>query len=208
MRSLPALVISLVCCAAHAQPDSSWMRYQGGFDFHEGVYLGFQSFRLNAPSIPKEKLTDDQGRAVTNIHDARRIFHPDSAGERKEVDLDRAWGFCENDVVYLRAGDGFFRIGQYGALCHLVFEQSVWSADPFYGGAYGGGRTTVQRQYVLDMETGAFQEFDATVLGNVLARDEMLRSEWDALPKKKRKGEALYLFLRRYNERHPLYFPR
>ena len=208
MKFLSALLVSLVCIASSAQHDSTWVRYQGGFNFHEGIYMGFQDFRVNAPSIPKEKLSDDQGRAVVNIHDARRIFHPDSTGERKELDLDRAWGFCENDVVYLRAGDGFYRIGQYGALCHLVFEQSVWTADPFYGGAYGGGRTTVQNQYVLDMETGVFETFDAATMERILARDEVLRSEWEAVPKKQRKREAVYVFLRRYNERHPLYFPR
>lgn len=208
MKFLFAFSITLLCCASNAQPDSSWVRYQGGFNFHEGIYKGFQDFRHNAPSILKEELIDDQGRAVQNIHDARRLFHPDSTGERKEVDLDRAWGFCENDVVYLRAGDGFYRIGQYGALCHLVFEQTMWTADPFYGGAYGSGRTTVQSQYVLDMETGAFEAFDAANMERILARDEVLRAEWDTVPKKQRKREAIYVFLRRYNERHPLYFPR
>jgi hypothetical protein len=66
----------------------------------------------------------------------------------------------------------------------------------------------VQRQYVLDMDSGLFAEFDPETLDRVLARDEVLHAEWRALDRKQQKREALYLFLRRYNERHPLYFPR
>lgn len=190
-----------------AQPDSTLIPYAGGFDFREGIYLDFHSFRDNAPSVPKELLTDADGRPVDDLRKANRLFRPDSTGARKEIDLDRAWGFCERDVVYLRGGDGFFRIGQFGALCHLVVEQSYWTgADPFYPGY--SQRVTAVRQYVLDMETGLYREFGPAALETVLARDEALKAEWDAVPKKKRKGEVLYLFLRRYNERHPLFFPK
>lgn len=208
MKPVVTLGFLLAVAGVCAQPDSTWARYQGGFDFREGIYLDLQSFRMNAPSIAKEALTDEQGRSVANIHTTRRLFRPDSANGRKEIDLDRAWGFCENNVVYLRAGDGFYRIGQYGTLSHLVFDQSYWTADPYYGGMNGSGRTTVQRQYVLDIGSGRFLEFDPRNMEQLLANDEMLLEEWRALDRRQRKREALYLFLRRYNERHPLYFPR
>jgi len=208
MRAILIIGALFALTPGMAQPDSTWVRYQGGMDLREGIYLDFPSFRMNAPSIPKDRLTDDQGRAVANIQKTRRLFRPDSAEGRTELDLDGAWGYCENNVVYLRAGNGFYRIGQFGALCHLVFEQSYWTADPYYGGMYGSGHTTVQRQYVLDMDSGLFAEFDPETLDRVLARDEVLHAEWRALDRKQQKREALYLFLRRYNERHPLYFPR
>ena len=209
MRTLPTLLIALGCLpSAFAQQDSTWVRYTGGFDFREGLYLDFQSFRNNAPTIPLELLTDEQGIAIRDIRNNDRFFRPDSTGERKEVDLDRAWGFCNNDIIYLRAGNGFYRIGMMGALAHVLFEYDHRDWDPsFYG--YGGTNIyTVQAERILNMATGEFADLTAAFLEKALADDEVLKPQWDEIPKKKRKGEVLYLFMRRYNDRHPLYFPR
>lgn len=187
---------------------AGWVRYQGGFNFNEGIYRDFQSFRNNAPSIPLEELTDEQDIAIREIRASNRFFHVDGTGERKEIDLDKAWGFCDNDIVFLRTGDGFYRIGMMGTLAHVLFEYNYRDWDPSYY-PYGGTTVnTAQAEYVLNMTTGEFSDFTAATMEKALADDEILKPQWDEIPPKKRKGEVLYLFLRRYNDRHPLYFPR
>ena len=193
--------------SAWAQADSTSVRYQGGFDFHDGVYLDFASFRANAPTVPKSKLLDAQGGSVKDLREVDKVFFLDSAGKRTKIDFDHVWGFCDNGVVYVAAGDGFSRIGLMGSLSHLVFDATYRNMDPFM---YNGGASYTQEvQRFLDMGDGAFLPVSAEGLDRAIGGDTELKQEFDALPKKQRnKPETVFLFMRRYNDRHPLYFPR
>ncbi|MBL7963041.1 MAG: hypothetical protein JNM31_04265 [Flavobacteriales bacterium] len=192
-----------------AQRDSTWVRAGSAeLVLHPGIYADFAAFRTNRPTYPLTGVVNDQDIPVRDLRSGGRMFVRDTTGSRKEVQLDRQWGLSQNNGVYIRAGIGFYRIGMMGSLCHVLFEQNQRDWDP-YGYPFGGSTVrTVQQQYVLDMETGAFQPFTAATMEVILARDEVLKAEWDTLPPKKRGQEVLVLFLRRYNERHPLYFPR
>ncbi len=191
----------------YAQRDSNMVRYEGGFDFREGVYFDFAAFRQNRPSVPLEKLLNDQGKHISDLRSASdKLFYLDSAGTKRRIDLDRSWGFCDRDVVFIHAGSGFSRIGLMGALAHLVYDATYRTMDYSYG--YGSSAYTVEQQSFLDMDTGAFLPVTADGIYQVLQRDDLLKEEFDAVPKKKRKEEVIFLFMRRYNERHPLYFPK
>lgn len=188
-----------------AQPDS--VRYSGSYVFRDGIYLDFAAFRHNAPSIPMAALSNAQGRPVGDLRSAGgKLFYPDSSGQRVRLDMDRIWGFCEKGVVLVRAGNDFSRIGLMGALAHLVFDATYRNFDPY---AMGGSTTyTVEEQRFLDMATGAFLPVTPEGIYPAIARDTLLREEFDALPRKeRRKPQTLFLFMRRYNDRHPLYFP-
>lgn len=199
------LLIALLSAGTVRGQDS--IRYSAGYVFRDGIYLAFQDFRANRPAIPKEALTTQQGQRVAELRTAgNRLYYPDSAGERLRIDLDRAWGFCDQGVVYIRAGNGFSRIGLLGSLAHLVYDATYRNFDPYM---YGGGTNyTVEEQRFLDMRTGAFLPVNAAGIYPVLARDVLLKEEFDALPKRQQKRpETVFLFMRRYNDRHPLYFP-
>ena len=75
---------------------------------------------------------------------------------------------------------------------------------------YNGGPTyTVEEQRFLNMETGAFRTVTAGGIYQAISRDAILKEDFDALSRKQRnKPETVFLFMRRYNDRHPLYFPR
>ncbi len=206
MKGVLALFFAALCAGMlHAQ-DS--VRYSAGYVFKEGIYLHFPAFRSNHPSIPMSALTTAQGQHVTDLQGARgKLFYPDSSGERIRLDLDRVWGFCERGVVYVRAGNGYSRIGLMGALAHLVYDATYRNFDPYL--VNGGGSYTVQEQRFLDMGTGAFLPVSAAGLQPVISRDAILKAEFDALPPKQlKRPETIFLFMRRYNDRHPLYFPR
>jgi hypothetical protein len=198
--------LSLLPLLVFAQPDSTWVRYQSSYPFRDGLYYGFRSFRENRPDVPKQALTTVQGQPVTDLRQTNgKVMVPDSSGEPRPIMLDRLWGFCDNGVIHVRAGNGFSRIGLMGSIGHLVFDATYRDLDPY--GYYGTVSYTVEEQRFLDMDTGDLLPVTAAGLYAVLQRDEVLKEEFNAVPKRKRKNEVLFLFMRRYNDRHPLYFP-
>ncbi|MEO8591073.1 MAG: hypothetical protein ABI432_16965 [Flavobacteriales bacterium] len=209
MRSILLLSVTFFVCKVNAQSDTVWVLYHGGMDLRDGLYMDFQAFRTNTPSVPIERLREKQGLPVNDIRSvlSNLYWQPDS-GERQTLNTTKLWGFCQNDVIYVAAGDGFFRIGLMGSLAHLVFEKSYRDWDP-YMDPYGGGVTrTAMTQQLVDMETGAFLPFNASGMDQAFQHDAVLLEEFRAFPKKQRNSdEALFRFLRIYNERHPLLFP-
>lgn len=205
MRTLTILLLITPLVALGQVMDS--VRYAPGFRFNEGLYLSFASFRANSPDIPRGALTDQQGRAVQDLRRTNgKVFAPDSTGASQRIDLDRLWGFCDNGVVHVRAGDGFSRIGLMGSIGHLVFDATYRDWNSF--GYYGTRTYTVEEQRFLDMATGRMVPVNSGGLYTILERDPVLKEEFEAIPARKRKDEVLFLFMRRYNERNPLYFPR
>lgn len=193
----------------HAQEDTLWAPYHGGMELRDGLYLDFRAFRLNAPSIPLATVRDDQGLAVSDLRTTlSRLSYRTDSGTVEKLRLDRVWGFCQNNVVYVAAGNGFYRIGLMGSLAHMVYEQSYRDWDPYL---YGPGtivRTAIVQQ-VIDMETGRALPFTAAGMDAALGHDPLLQEEYRALTKKQRNSdEALFRFLRLYNQRHPLLLPQ
>lgn len=200
---------ALLCSVAvFAQQPEDSVRYSGAYVFHDGIYRDFQAFRSNSPSIPFAALTTAQGQRVTDLRSTNgKLFFPDSTGQPVRLDLDHSWGFCDKGVVYVRAGNSFSRIGLMGSLAHLVFDATYRNFDPYMMG--GSTTYTVEEQRFLDMATGDFLPVSASGIHNAIAKDAVLKEEFDALSKKERKKpETIFLFMRRYNDRHPLYFPR
>ena len=185
--------------------------YFAGMDLRDGLYLAFQDFRNNAPSIPLDRVRDAQGLAVSDLRRAsgKLYWQPDS-GARQQIDIRALWGFCQNDVVYVGSSNGFYRIGLMGSLSHLVVEQTYRDWDPYmYGYPMGGVTRTVLVQQLLDMRSGRFLPFNAGGMDEALQHDQVLSEEFRNLPRKQRNStEALFRFLRLYNERNPLTFPQ
>ncbi len=205
------LICSLILVAtglARAQEGSD---YFAGMDLHDGLYLTFQDFRNNAPSIPIDRVKDAQGLTVTDLRrvSGKLYWSPDT-GAQQPIDIRTIWGFCQNDVVYIGTSNGFYRIGLMGSLSHLVVEQAYRDWDPYmYGYPMGGVTRTVLVQQLLDMHSGRFLPFNAGGMDEALQHDQVLSEEFRNLPRKRRNStEALFRFLRLYNERNPLTFPQ
>ncbi len=213
MRALfliPYLLLQVLALAqvGNSGDTSRWVPYQGGMDLNDGIYLDFNAFRYNRPTVPMERLRDDQGMPISDIRKVvSKLYMLKEDGTREAIRMHQLWGFCQNDVVYVQAGNGFYRIGLMGTLAHMMYERTVREWDPYL---YRGG--TMQRTYVvqqmLDMRTGEFLPFNAAGMDHALRHDPVLQEEFRALPKKQRNSdEALFRFLRVYNDRHLLEFP-
>jgi len=208
-KCMATCIAGLVALAASGQADTLWVPYQGGMDLRDGIYLDFRAFRMNTPSIPSSRILDQQGLPVSDLRTVlSRVHYRTDSGSIQKLRMDRIWGFCQNDVVHVAAGNGFYRIGLMGSLAHMVYEVNYRDWDPYL---YGPGtivRTAVVQQ-VIDMETGRALPFTAAGMDAALAHDPVLQEEFRALPKKKRNSdEALFRFLRLYNQRRPLLLPQ
>lgn len=191
--------------------DSARIVYGGGTDLREGLYFGFEDFRANRPSVAPKGLRDAKGQPAGDLRQSDwKLYWTDSSGTARRIDMDRIWGFCDRNTVYVRIGNGFNRIGIMGAIAHVVYDNTyrTWGS---YGSMYGMGpvTTTVQEQRLLDMGTGQYLPVNAGGIYQAILPDEVLRAEFEALPKKERNAdETVFRFMRLYNERHPLSFPR
>jgi hypothetical protein len=62
------------------------------------------------------------------------------------------------------------------------------------------------KQYIIDFESGKVMEFDMQNTEMLLMKDTQLYEEYVQLPRKKRK-DMMFVYLRKFNERNPLYIP-
>jgi hypothetical protein len=66
--------------------------------------------------------------------------------------------------------------------------------------------TSEMRQFILDFNTGKVMDYDYKNLEMILMRDPELHDEFSNLRKRKKK-QLKFLYIRKFNERNPLYLP-
>jgi len=99
------------------------------------------------------------------------------------------------------------------------YDPYYYSPYSYYG--YGGynpygsyyspyGSTQSSRnelkQYIIDFETGKVMEFTVDNVKLLIMKDPVLYEEYVQLAKKKQK-ELMFVYVRRFNEKNPLYLP-
>jgi len=208
MKCFITAVLLVASIPIYAQIEDDLALYDGDFDFQEGIYRTFQEFKNNAPYFKVGLVQDNRGTKIPEMwREDEALFYPDENGELQPIDKEKMWGYSYRDAIYVQVNNTFERIMVLGSICHFLGTTTSYTSDPF--GYYGGGssRQTTQRQFMLDMENGGIYDFNTENLSAILERDQVLSEQFEDIPKKKKK-DALFLFLRKYNERHALFFPR
>ena len=62
------------------------------------------------------------------------------------------------------------------------------------------------KQYLIEFESGKILEYDVQSAEILLMKDTELYEEFMRLPRKKRK-ELIFVYIRKFNEKNPLYLP-
>jgi hypothetical protein len=218
------------------QVQEGMVKYTPDFRFKDGIYLNFDQVKLNSP-IPKAKLltsTDYNDKDFfKKVLESEKIYYYDAMGIRQEVAVSSIWGYARNGVIYIQIQNNFNRITFVGSICHFVADvttvdnryYSPYSGyyDPYYSpygygnyySPYGSyyspyGRNSSSRneikQYLIDFESGKILEFDQKNTELLLMKDEVLYEEYVKLPRKDRKIQ-MFLYIRKFNEKNPLYIP-
>jgi hypothetical protein len=164
-----------------------------------------------------------------------KIYFYDEMGVRQEVARTDIWGYSRNGVIYVQVQGNFNRITFIGNICHFVADITTYDNryynspygyyDPYYSPYYGYnnyyspyyspyyypyGQQNMQRtelkQYLIDFESGKVLEFDVQNTELLLMKDNQLYEEYVQLSNKKKK-DLMFVYIRKYNEKNPLYIP-
>ncbi len=211
MRSFVFLLqLFCLCSLSWAQTES--VQYVQGFNFKQGIYLNFAQFRNNAP-VPKSALVfeaDTTRLDFIKLALSKDAVHwKDSSGKIQTTKTTSLWGYSENNGVYTRMNYAFNRIVVIGSLCHFTSYVTtyMYTGPGTYPDRQNGTPSETLQQYVLDTQIGSIYEFNVTNMDFLLQRDSLLHAEFSALKKRKKK-EQMFIYLRKYNEKHLLHFPK
>lgn len=216
MISVFFTVFSVTFC----QVDSSnLIAYGPDFKFKEGFYLNFEQVKNNDP-LPKSRVIATFDYSDPNfferILEKDKIYYYDGIGNKKELKTKNIWGYSRNGFIYIRMEDGFFRITQVGMISHFVASHTVYTTNynsPYYNYYYDSYRSynrypdTEVRQYLFDFVNGRVLDYTDESLSILLMADPELHDEYASLSRKKRK-QRRFIYIRKFNEKHPLYFPQ
>ena len=230
------LLLSASITSIAGQEQDGLVKYTPDFKFKDGVYLNFEQVKTNNP-IPKAKLltsADYNDREFFNkVFESGKVYFYDEMGVRQEVEKSSIWGFARNGVLYLLIQDNFNRITFVGNICHFVADITTYDTrnnyyspygyyDPYYSpygyasyNPYGSFNSPYRqqsiarnelKQYIIDFETGKVLEFTKDNVELLLMKDPSVYDEYVQLSGKKKK-ELMFVYIRKFNEKNPLYLP-
>lgn len=197
------------------------VKYTPEFRFHDGIYANFNMVKQNFP-ISKSRIVTDVGLNDRDFYEQvtekKKIIFYDDNGVQQELKSDNIWGYARNGVLYVNLGNGFHRISFVGSICHFVATITTYNQgyyDPYYSPGYSNryyrspgnnSASTELRQYLIDFDTGKLLDFEVASVEVLLMKDPALYDEYISLRRKKKK-QFKFVYIRKYNEAHPLYFP-
>ncbi len=210
---LTFLIITLAPLKVSAQNFSHMEVYDSDFVFSDGVYLTKDDFIKNHP-IDKSRINSefnsDDLTYLEQVMSKKKFSYYNSLGSEITVDVASVFGYCSYGTLYVNHNDFFSRIGLVGNICHFLGQKTVFTDIPtgigYFGPYYTRTTSTEMQQYFLVFRTGEILEYNATNLEKIIADDKELSEEYKELSKRK-KNSKLFYYMRRYNEKHPLYIP-
>ncbi len=204
-----------------AQQDSipKQIKYDSNFKFKDGIYLNINQLKNNNPlplSVVISNLKPDDFGYYDSIFSKEEFSVYDELGNIKKISKKSILGYADKGVLYINYGRDFNRIPVFGQISHfvatVVIEYAAYNpalSNPYYGTNYYPQQTTQKlemQQFLFDFKTGNIVPFSIKNLKILFSDDPEFYEEFSALSKRKQKKEA-FLYIRRYNEKHPVYFP-
>jgi hypothetical protein len=213
MRSVRlCLVFWLVIRAFNSDSQNDSVLYRPEKRMPDGVYLSYQDFRCNRP-ILKEQIVSSMDKnqleflSKNLFEETFRFKRNDSVIKYNSRD---AWGYFQNNTLYVFFKDDFYRVPVFGAISYLVANVVVPGSgfyDPRFGTSSGTVASREIREFMINFYDGEIQDFNIETFNVLLARDEQLYQQYKKLSRRKQKDE-LYRYIRKFNERNPVYFLR
>lgn len=216
MKGLISLVSGLFIAFNCLAQGKDSIVFSKNFALNEGLYINYADLRHNWP-IPKEKISTkidkNQLDFYTKLIESENINYIERDGSQAKIYSGDVWGFCQNNVVYINYKRTFFRIPLFGAISYFIASVEINVASPGYnpfinssGGTGTNGAREI-REFLLEFYSGNLIEFSFDDLELLLKKDEAIYNEFRNLSKKKKK-EQVSKYIRLYNEKHPIYFPK
>jgi hypothetical protein len=201
-----------------AQVDSAhFIKIKPGFRFNDGIYINHSQLVTNTPILKNRIITDldrNDFDFFSKLISLDVVSYFDDYGARREVKISDLWGFCNRGSIYINWNNEFFRVPVVGSICHFVANITVYDDrynTPFYGYNYysvpNQSSHSEIRQFIMDFKTGKVLEYDVDNLKLFLRSDTVLFNEFEKL-KSRKQNEMKFLYLRKFNEKNPIYLPK
>lgn len=187
--------------------------YKFGFDFVDGIYLSYNEFKSNNPGIRQLRVKVKNDFLYSDFTDEKRIDEiqgRNSGGSWITFKEDDIWGICSNDQIYIFVDKAFHKITKIGALLYvtIVFDDADMNVSFAAGDSYitPGNKNTIASN-IIDFETGVYYLYNLKNFTQLLKKDIELFEEFDAISGKKQKKYRMLMYLEKFNDRNPIYFP-
>jgi hypothetical protein len=227
-----ALMIVLFPChrmTAQKAEEIHMIEYFSGYIFEDGIYHHIDAVKVNDP-IPFNRIVSDRNvydkAFIKDLIIKKEIVLYDEAGVRASISTADIWGYALHGRLYIMLGGKFHRLMLQGGISQFIASattnERVYYADEdsstshtttqdlyqgFYREPYYYRRLTAEGEICLyDFESNTLEQYEPSALGKLLERDSVLFSEFATLRKREKK-KRMAEFIRRYNQRNPLYFP-
>lgn len=209
------LLLSLLhITTVNAQNDS--IKYSVDFKFDDGLFLSFEHVQSNR-SIPfKNIITQKNILDPTILNDLfqQKTIQLFIDGEKRKILTGQIWGYSKNGVLYIKHLDQFYRIpsiGQISFFAAQVEVRHIPNVDPWnnsYVARQNSSYSTTELQsFLLDFNEGVLYEYSAKNVEKLISPNQELHQNFLSLKKRKRRQMA-FIYIRRFNESRPLYFPK
>lgn len=182
------------------------------------MYLDYEDFRRNRPIpiiriVSKEKTSDDEFLKKT-IKDNEKIHFFDELGLEQSVHRLSIWGFSQNNKLYVQHNGIFNTVPKLKRLSHFISYVVLTNSGFVPYGAYysdyypavNARERSEMKHYFVDLSDGRIYEMSPPHLIKAFATDKALQEQYAQLDEDEEK-DRMFEFLKRYNERNPLYLP-
>jgi hypothetical protein len=202
------------------QIDSSKLvKYTTEFRFSDGLFVNFEQVKNNKPILKSKILSSVDMEAddfFNNILKEKVLYYFDAYGIKQDIKVNKIWGYSKNGSLFIRVGEDFSRISYIGSICHFIANVTTYDNryyDPFYANSYynrygvsPNTSSSEMKQFIINLKTGEVLDFEVKNVEAFLMRDPTLYDEYIQLRSRK-KDQLKFLYIRKFNERNPLYFP-
>lgn len=215
MRKLQLIIFFVLSFNVNLRAQDSVI-YSKEFRLYEGIYINYEDLRFNWP-IDKEKiitnLPKEQLDFFSKLVESDMIEYKERDGSVIKIKTEKIWGYCQNNVIFINQENSFFRIPVFGAISSFIGAVAVINHspgfDPFMNTPSNSTAHSIKefRPFLFDFYSGDITEFSLEKLEEYLSRDISLVNEFKQLRKKKKKEYAAK-YIRLFNEKHPVFFPK
>ena len=210
-RCIIVLVFQLLTFTGHGQ-------YYSSPEVTDGFYPTRETLFENRPILPKDLETslsvDSPDFFVSSLNQV--FLQIKSENSTDSIRVDTLFAVALAGVPYIQVQGEFYRCITFGRLCYFATIQplsgrSVATGASMSIGPWGtmaptnNGNNMANEEFVFDLKTGDVRVLNYKTLVYFIQADEKLLNAYNQLKKREKRNQK-YIFIKRFNENHPLRF--
>lgn len=210
------IFILLIKSNLWAQDKQDPVLYSVDFKFNDGIFTNIEQVKQNQAISFKNIITKYNYKTdqfLENLLSAPS-FTLYYEGQKTEILTKDLWGFSKNGILYYQINHEFHRITSIGSISFFVANIEVEHSrfdDPFSNRYKGmptqSYKTNELHKFLINFKNGTLFAFSVQHVADLISSDEELHQAFTSLRKRKQKQMA-FIYIRKFNEKHPLYFPQ